>query len=215
MAIDSRRKRASVAALGLAFLGPSIVPDGSFVQADRQAIAHSYYGILAGGAFVQIGGTAQLEAFTSTGGITLERAIGGTSQLEAFTSTGGITLERVIGGTAQLEAFTSSGVIQVGDVVTTVRGRRHRTRRYRTPAPFEESLEEAYTQLQQTAARGKLRRLVGPHVLAGDHTLTAVPPVGAVNFDSLAHDAENLVAFFDLWLEYVEEEDVILMLADL
>jgi hypothetical protein len=117
MAIDTRRKRASVAALGLAFLGPSIVPDATLEQADRQAVAHSYYGILAGSAFVQIGGTSQLEPFTSSGGITLERTIGGTSQLEAFTASGGITLERTIGGTSQIEAFSSSGGITVGDAV--------------------------------------------------------------------------------------------------
>jgi hypothetical protein len=117
MAIDSLRKRASVASLGLAFLGPSVVADGSFIQGDRQTIGHGYYGINVGAGAVELGGTSQLEAFTSSGGITLERVIGGTSQLEAFTSTGGITLERTIGGTSQLAAFTSSGVITVGDAV--------------------------------------------------------------------------------------------------
>ena len=117
MAIDSRRKRASVAGLALAFLGPSVVPDGSFAQGDRQAIAHSYYGINAASGIVEIGGTSQLEAFASSGGITLERVIGGTSQLLAFDATGGITLERTLGGTSQLLAFSSTGGIQVGDVV--------------------------------------------------------------------------------------------------
>jgi hypothetical protein len=117
MAIDSLRKRASIASLGLAFLCPSVVPDGSFVQADRQTIGHSYYGIAAGSAFVTIGGTSQLEPFTASGGITLERVIGGTGQLEPFTATGGITLERTLGGTGQLNPFTSSGGIQAGDAV--------------------------------------------------------------------------------------------------
>lgn len=134
MAIDSRRKRASVAALGLAFLGPSIVPDGTLGAEDRQVVAHSYYGIAAGGAFVEIGGTSQLEALASTGGITLERVIGGTSQLEAHTSTGGVTLERVIGGTSQLAAFASGGAIQVGDVIvaeaTTGGGKKRRRSKY-------------------------------------------------------------------------------------
>ena len=119
MAIDTRRKRASVAVLGLAFLGPSIVPDGTIASADRQAVAHSYYGIDAGAGSIDIGGTSQLGVFTSSGGITLEQVIGGTSQLGVFTSSGGITLEQVIGGTSQLNAFTSSGGITVGAVVAT------------------------------------------------------------------------------------------------
>lgn len=118
MAIDTLRKRASIASLGLAFLGPSVIPDGSFAQADRQVIANSYYGIEASGAFVQVGATSQLEAITSTGGITLERAIGGTSQLAALTASGGITLERVIGGTSQLAAFSSTGGITIISPVT-------------------------------------------------------------------------------------------------
>ena len=117
MAIDSLRKRASVASLGLAFLGPSVVPDGTLGQADRQTVAHSYYGILAGSAIVEIGGTAQLEAYSATGGITRERILGATSQITAYSSTGGITLERVIGGTSQLEAYSSSGGIQVAELV--------------------------------------------------------------------------------------------------
>lgn len=114
MAIDSRRKRASVAALGLAFLGPSVVPDGKLGQQDRQSVANSYYGIEAGGSFVTIGDTSQLDAITSTGGITLERVIGGTSQLEGYDASGGITTERVLGGTSQIGAFGASGAIQVG-----------------------------------------------------------------------------------------------------
>lgn len=92
MAIDSLRKRASVACLGLAFLGPSVVPDGTLAQADRQTIGYGYYGILAAAGINEIGGTSQIEAFSSTGGITRERAIGGTSQLEAYSSSGGIEI---------------------------------------------------------------------------------------------------------------------------
>jgi hypothetical protein len=66
-----------------------------------------------------IGGTSQLEAFASSGTLTVQNqeTIGGTSQLEVFNSTGGINLGFSIGGTSQLQAFTSSGFIQVGDVV--------------------------------------------------------------------------------------------------
>ena len=117
MAIDSRRKRASIAGLALAFLAPSVVPDGTIGVADRQTIAHSYYGIDSSVVGVTIGGTSQLGVFDATGGITLERTLGGTSQLLTFDSTGGITLERTLGATSQLNPFTSSGGIQVGDVV--------------------------------------------------------------------------------------------------
>ena len=122
MAIDTLAKRASVASLGLAFLGPSIIPSGTIGAAERQVSAHSYYGILAGAGETTLGGTSQLENYASSGGITLERVVGATSQIEAYTSSGGITLERVLGGTSQLQAFTSSAVITVGDGVTTAKG---------------------------------------------------------------------------------------------
>ena len=48
MAIDTATKRASIAAIGLMAIGPSVIPTGSFDQADRQAIGYSYSGILAG-----------------------------------------------------------------------------------------------------------------------------------------------------------------------
>ena len=66
-----------------------------------------------------IGGTSQLEAFSSTGTLTVQNqeTIGGVSQLEAFSSTGQLNLGWQIGGTSQLNPFTSSGFIQVGDVV--------------------------------------------------------------------------------------------------
>lgn len=47
MAIDSATKRASIAAIGLRPVGPSVIPTGGFDQADRQVIAYSYSGILA------------------------------------------------------------------------------------------------------------------------------------------------------------------------
>ena len=48
MAIDSALKRASIAAIGSLFIGPSVIADGSFDQADRQTIGYGYAGILAG-----------------------------------------------------------------------------------------------------------------------------------------------------------------------
>ena len=66
-----------------------------------------------------IGGTSQLGAITSTGGITVQNieTIGGTAQIDALSSTGGLNLGWQIGGTSQLNAFTSTGGIQAGDVV--------------------------------------------------------------------------------------------------
>lgn len=141
MAIDTARKRASVASLGLAFLGASIVPDGSFVEGDRQTIGHGYYGLSTAATEVTIGATTQLTgAFDSTGGITNDVVIGATTQLTntfdstggitndvvigatvqltgAFDATGGITNDVVIGATAQMTyTFDSSGTLQVGDV---------------------------------------------------------------------------------------------------
>ena len=46
MAIDSAAKRASIVAIGLCAIGPSVIPDGSFDQADRQTVGYGYYGIL-------------------------------------------------------------------------------------------------------------------------------------------------------------------------
>ena len=118
MAIDSLRKRASIASLGLAFLGPSVVSDGALGVADRQVVAGSYYGITSGSAGKTLGGTSQLGVFTSTGGldVTGNVTIGDTSQLGVFTSTGGldVTSNVTLGDTSQLNPFTSSGGIQVG-----------------------------------------------------------------------------------------------------
>lgn len=54
MAIDSEQKRKSIATVATPWNGPSIVPSGSFDQADRQHIGWSYSGIAAAtpGAFV-------------------------------------------------------------------------------------------------------------------------------------------------------------------
>ena len=49
MAVDTRRKRASVVSVGRPWLRPAIVPDGTLGQADRQTVANGYYGILAAG----------------------------------------------------------------------------------------------------------------------------------------------------------------------
>jgi len=171
MAIDSRRKRASAAVLGLAFLAPSVVPDGTLGSADRQAIAHSYYGIDAGGAVVEIGGTSQLEAYSSSGVITLERVIGGTSQIEAYSSSGGITVERTLGSTSQLPAFTSSGGITVGTPVETTAaggGGGYRKRKQRQFANIDGKLVEVasyaeavklYQHINKTKKKPKKRRI--------------------------------------------------------
>lgn len=109
MAIDTQRKRASVASLGLAFLGASIVPDGSFVEGDRQTIGHGYYGLSTAATEVSIGGTSQLNPLTSSGTIANDVVVGGSSQLNPVTSSGGITSDVVVGGPSQLNPLTSEG----------------------------------------------------------------------------------------------------------
>lgn len=71
------------------------------------------------GATKTIGGTSQLEAFSSSGGIDIlePETIGATSQLGAITSSGGLTVAspKTIGATAQLQPFTSNGTIDSGE----------------------------------------------------------------------------------------------------
>ena len=45
MAIDSIRKRKSIAAGCLPWMGPTVHPDGSFNEIDRAVIAYTYSGI--------------------------------------------------------------------------------------------------------------------------------------------------------------------------
>ncbi len=164
MAIDTLAKRASVASLALAFIGPSVVPSGTIDQAERQVIAHSYYGITAGSSFVTIGDTSQIGDLSSTGGITLERVIGGTSQFETFDSTGGVTLERVIGGTSQLEAFTSSGGITSGVIISAVSagGHYYPAKRVKTKLrkKDDEILQQVYELVAQLDEVPKAKKLV-------------------------------------------------------
>jgi len=47
VAIDNERKRRSLIAISLYSMGPSVVPDGTIVQGDRQTIGYGYYGIAA------------------------------------------------------------------------------------------------------------------------------------------------------------------------
>jgi len=48
MAIDSSKKRKSIAAISLLAVGPVVVPDSTIDQADRQVVGYSYSGIAAG-----------------------------------------------------------------------------------------------------------------------------------------------------------------------
>jgi hypothetical protein len=172
MAIDSRRKRASIAGLALAFLAPSVVPDSTIGVADRQTIAHSYYGIDSSVSGVTIGDTSQLGVFDATGGITLERTLGGTSQLLTFDSTGGITLERTLGATSQLNPFTSSGGIQVGDVVAGAGGGPFRKR---------DSLAEIRRASQQALNRRRKAEELEAKVLA--QLEEAIPQGKTITYD--------------------------------
>jgi len=60
-----------------------------------------------------IGGTSQLDGFSSSAALQVGRKIGGTSQLDAFSSSAALQVGRKIGGSSQLAAFTSTGTIQV------------------------------------------------------------------------------------------------------
>lgn len=91
-----------------------------------------------------IGGTSQLEAFTSSAALDVStpKTIGATSQLEAFASSGELTvvepaLPKTIGGISQLDPFTSSGELQGPTVVATGGGRLVRKRR---KGPFTRGL---------------------------------------------------------------------------
>ena len=117
MAIDSRSKRASIASLGLAFLGASVVPTGTIAAADRLTVGHSYYGIAAGSGQIELGATSQIGAYAASGVLTIEQVLGATSQIGAYDATGVLTVEQALGATSQLGAYSASGVIQVGEVV--------------------------------------------------------------------------------------------------
>ena len=45
MAVDTAKKRKSVAAIGLIMVGPVVVPDSSIDAGDRYTIGYSYSGI--------------------------------------------------------------------------------------------------------------------------------------------------------------------------
>lgn len=53
--IDTQRKRRSAIAIGFMALAPSVFPDGSLDQGDRQAAGYGYQGILAGTGIVTAG----------------------------------------------------------------------------------------------------------------------------------------------------------------
>ena len=48
MAIDTRKKRQAVASVGMPWMPPAIVPDGSIDLFDRQVIGWGYGGVVAG-----------------------------------------------------------------------------------------------------------------------------------------------------------------------
>lgn len=46
MAIDTQAKRMSITAISMYAMGPSVLPSGTFTQAQRQTTGYGYYGIL-------------------------------------------------------------------------------------------------------------------------------------------------------------------------
>ncbi len=114
MAISTLRDRQSIVSINALFSGPSVVPDGSFAQGDRQTIGYGYYGINVGTTVTTSGGTSQLDPITASGGLDVGRKLGAVSQLELITATGGIDVlsPKTLGAISQLEAFTASGGLQ-------------------------------------------------------------------------------------------------------
>ena len=95
--------------------------EGSFVDASWVTAGLGAW--VQAGATKTIGGTSQLELFTSSGTIAVlsPKTIGAASQLEAFLSSGQLDVQtnHTIGGSSQLSLFTSSGFIQVVLAATT------------------------------------------------------------------------------------------------
>ena len=81
-------------------------------------------------------------------------------------------------------------------------GRRRRTRRYKTPTP--EALQESYAELVEAAPQ-EVRKLIGSYLLRGDSI--GIPKPAAIDWQALARDADTVVKLFDLYIEYIEEED--------
>ena len=90
----------------------------------------------------------------------------------------------------------------------TILGRRRRTRRYQTPTP--EALEQDYVEIAKAAPAEAIRAVIGQFLLRGD-TLP-IPQAAAVDWAKLVQDTETVVKLFDLYLEYVEDEEVTFML---
>ena len=94
-----------------------------------------------------------------------------------------------------------------GAAASTVIGRRRHSRKYGTPAPTREALEQAFPEIVE-AAPAQARKLVGKYLLRGD-VIPTQPKPGQVDWDALIQDARTVVKLYDLYLDYVEEEDVI------
>lgn len=91
----------------------------------------------------------------------------------------------------------------------TVIGRRRRTRRYRTPTP--ETIRDEYEALKESVPEQVLKPLIGPYLLRGD--ISALPSTQGVNWSALSQDTEAVIALYDLYLEYIEEEDILALLS--
>ena len=96
-----------------------------------------------------------------------------------------------------------------GAAVSEPIGRRRRTRRYRTPTAY--ALEQEYPALVK-AAPEQVKAVIGPYLLRGDITSGKTPAKSAVDWDALAADAERVVRLFDLYVEYIDEEETTMLL---
>lgn len=91
MGLDSRNKRASALGFALAALVVLPAPDATINQGDRQQVAFSYAGILAGAAIVAEPDIVTVNAYFSRS-VTLEVGVSTSVTLEAGLSTS-VTVE--------------------------------------------------------------------------------------------------------------------------
>ena len=88
-------------------------------------------------------------------------------------------------------------------------GRRRRTRTYR--APTVKGLEEDFEQIREAVPEEVLLPLIGPYLLRGDMPRVN-PPASMVDWSALAQDAKTVIRLVDAYLEYIEEEDIAVIL---
>lgn len=109
----------------------------------------------------------------------------------------------------QTRLFKGAGAGAAPAPATDILGRRRRTRRYRTPNV--QLLEQNYTELAEVIPTKVLKPLIGAYLLRGDMP-RGTPPSSAVDWSALIQDTEAVIRLMDAYLEYIEEEDISVLL---